>query len=148
MFTKKSKRPSRSRVGRRLDRKTRGAAVVEFAFVAPIMMLLTMGMLEMSRVVMVKQLMVNASREGARMAVLPGATTVEVVDRVKDELAAGSVTGTTISVTPTNFEASPAGTPVKVFVSVPATSVSWIPNPVFTAQATIEAETAMRKESS
>ena len=40
-------------------------------FVAPLLILLTMGMMEVGRMVMVKQLMVNASREGARRAVLP-----------------------------------------------------------------------------
>ena len=58
----RSSQGPRGRPGRRQDRV--GAAAVEFAIVAPLMFLLTMGMIEVGRMVMVKQLMVNASREG------------------------------------------------------------------------------------
>lgn len=125
-----------------------GAAVVEFAFIAPLMILLTMGMLEMGRVVMVKQLMVNASREGARQAVLPGATSGGVTSTVQEELSNGSISGATITVTPANFEGAAAGTPVTVSIQIDATDVSWVPNPAFTVQAIIDASTTMRKEGS
>ncbi len=63
-----------------------GAAVVEFAVVAPLLFMLTLGLMEVSRMVMVKQLLINASREGARLAVLPGATSDEVLALVSHEL--------------------------------------------------------------
>ncbi len=44
--------------------------MVEFAIVAPIFFLLIFGMIEFGRVVMVQQLLTNASREGARLGVL------------------------------------------------------------------------------
>ncbi|HUG68005.1 MAG TPA: TadE family protein [Pirellulaceae bacterium] len=47
-------------------RKQRGAAAVEFAAVAPIFVLLLFGMLEFGRMVMVQQILTNATREGAR----------------------------------------------------------------------------------
>ena len=50
-------------------RKRRGAAVVEFAIVAPLFFLLIFGMIEYGRMVMVQQVITNASREGARRAV-------------------------------------------------------------------------------
>ena len=55
-------------------KKRRGAAAVEFAVVAPIFLLLVFGMIEYGRMVMVQQVLTNASREGARCAVLDGAT--------------------------------------------------------------------------
>ena len=44
----------------------KGTAIVEFAFVLPIFVLLLVGVVEFSRVLMVKQVITNAAREGAR----------------------------------------------------------------------------------
>ena len=38
-----------------------GAALVEFALVAPLMMLFTMGLIDLGRMTMVRQLIINAS---------------------------------------------------------------------------------------
>ena len=59
-------------------KKRRGAAAVEFAVVAPIFLLLVFGMIEYGRMVMVQQVLTNASREGARVAVLDGSTAQQV----------------------------------------------------------------------
>lgn len=123
-----------------------GAAVVEFAVVAPLMILLTMGMMEMGRVVMVKQLLVNASREGARLAVLPEATTTEVQNAVEQELQASSINGATITLTPTVIESAPPGAPITIAISIPAADVSWIPKPMFTFSNTLSSSTTMRRE--
>ncbi len=53
---------------------------MEFAIVAPIFFMMIMGMLELGRAVMVQQVITNASREGARVAVLDGAQAVGTVD--------------------------------------------------------------------
>lgn len=124
----------------------KGAAVVEFAVVAPLMILLTTGMMEMGRVVMVKQLLVNASREGARLAVLPEATTIEVQNAVEQELQASSIHGATITLTPTVIESAPPGSPVTIAISIPAADVSWIPKPMFTFSNTLSSATTMRRE--
>jgi Flp pilus assembly protein TadG len=124
-----------------------GAAVVEFAIVGPLMIMLTMGMMEVGRAVMVKQLLVNASREGARMAILPSASSQTVIQQVQSQLAASSITGTTVTLTPPSLENAPAGTPVTVAISVNASQVSWIPNPAFTLNRTIATSTTMRRES-
>ncbi len=125
-----------------------GAAVVEFAMVAPLLFMLTLGMMEVSRMVMVKQLLINASREGARLAVLPGSTSAEVLERVSTELKAYAVNGVNIQIHPTPLEAAVAGSPVTVSLDVAAASVSWIPKPLFTFNQTLKASTTMRKESS
>ncbi|MGB6041722.1 MAG: TadE family protein, partial [Pirellulales bacterium] len=51
-------------------KKRRGVAAVEFALVAPLFVLMVMGMIEVGRAIMVQQVLTNASREGARRAVL------------------------------------------------------------------------------
>lgn len=124
-----------------------GAAAVEFAVVAPLLVMLTMGMIEISRLVMVKQLLINASREGARLAVLPTSNEQQVVSQVQSELAAGMISGATISLSPASLSIAPAGTPVTVSIQVSATSVSWLPKPMFVISQTISAATTMRRES-
>ena len=124
-----------------------GAAVVEFAFVAPLLIMLTFGMLELGRVVMVKQLLINASREGARMAILPASTAEEVIAHVQTELSNSSINGANVVVTPGSLATAQAGSPVTVAVSVSASSVSWIPKPLFVFSQTIDATTTMRRES-
>lgn len=124
-----------------------GAAVVEFAIVAPVMLIMTMGMMEVGRMVMVKQLLVNASREGARLAVLPGTSAEEVQSLVQDELTNATINGATVTITPSLLVSAGSGTPVTVNVSVPAAAVSWVPNPMFSFQTTLDASTTMRRES-
>ncbi len=125
----------------------RGAAVTEFAVVAPIMIMLTMGMIEIGRMVMVKQVMVNASREGARFGALPGTSNTEVTARVQQELSSASITGVSITVTPENLATAPAGSQVKVLLSVSASQISWVPNPLFSFSKNITTSTTMRRES-
>lgn len=131
-----------------MRRKCRvGAAVVEFAIVAPLLFLLTLGMMEVSRMVMVKQLLVNASREGARLAVLPGTSTDEVKSLVSQDLTASSVNGVEVQLQPADLSTAVVGTPITVTVNVAATSVSWLSKPLFSFNKTLTASTTMRKES-
>ncbi len=59
----------------RLCRRNRqGAAAVEFAIVAPVFFLMVFGMIEFGRAIMVKQVMTNAARDGARLAILDSPT--------------------------------------------------------------------------
>ena len=69
----------------------RGAAVVEFALIAPIFILLVFGMIEFGRMVMVQQVLTNASREGARLAVLDGTTTSDVTTAVGNYLTNAAI---------------------------------------------------------
>lgn len=124
-----------------------GAAVVEFAVVAPIMIMLTMGLMEVGRMVMVKQLMLSASREGARLGTLPGVSEGEVIERVQDELKGVGINGVSVTVTPANLIAAPSGTAVTVSLSVPSSQISWVNTPMFSANTVIDASTTMRRES-
>ncbi len=137
----------KTRIKNRIHQKNLGAAAVEFAVVAPLLVMLTFGMIEISRVVMVKQLLINASREGARLAVLPTANEQQVISQVQSELASALISGATISLSPQSLSLAPAGTPVTVSIQVNATSVSWLPKPMFVISQTISAATTMRRES-
>lgn len=68
----------------RKTRETRkGAALVEMALVLPIFFAVTLGIVEFGRAMMVGQLVTNAAREGARIAVLDGSSNGQVVDVIK-----------------------------------------------------------------
>lgn len=54
--------------------KSRAAAIVEFAVLAPVLITILFGILEYGYMFFVRQTLVNAAREGCRMAVLQSAT--------------------------------------------------------------------------
>jgi Flp pilus assembly protein TadG len=124
----------------------RGAALVEFAFVAPVLLLLVMGMIESGRLVMVQQVLTNATREGARHAVLDGATTASTNAVVNDFLTASRISGAVVTVTPDPPSNAVFGDPVTVSVQVPFGQVSWLPTPMFLSGKTLSATTVMRRE--
>jgi hypothetical protein len=127
-------------------RKRRGAAAVEFAVVAPVFLLLVFGMIEYGRMVMVQQVITNASREGARVAVLDGSTAQEVQDTVTQYLNSGSIQGAVITIDPANPTDAGFGDPVTVSVDIGFSQVSWLPSPMYLGGRTLSATTAMRRE--
>jgi Flp pilus assembly protein TadG len=134
------------KVFRMCRRNRRGAAVVEFAVVAPLFITLVFGMIEYGRMVMVQQLIVNAAREGCRKGVLDGATTAQVQSTVTTYLSNASVNGATVTVNPSPPSSAGYGAPVTVTVSIPFSQVSWIPTPMFLSGKTLTASSVMRRE--
>ncbi|MEM6798273.1 MAG: TadE family protein [Planctomycetota bacterium] len=57
-----------NRLRRNADQTRRGAVAVEFAFVAPVLVTLMMGVIEVNRVFEAQNLIETAAREGARFA--------------------------------------------------------------------------------
>jgi len=120
---------------------------VEFAVVAPVFFLLIFGMIEFGRMVMVQQIITNASREGARVGVLDGATTSGVVTQVTNYLDGSGISGATVTVDPNPPTDASWGEPVTVDVSVPFGQVSWLPAPMFVGgDMELTASTSMRRE--
>lgn len=128
----------------RLARR-RGAAAVEFALVAPLLVVLVFGMIEFGRMFMAEQVLTNAAREGARKAVLPGATDAQAQTTIDDYLSGASITGHSRSVSPSTTSAE-GGTAITVTVSVPYNQVSWLPVSTFLPGKTLSAKVVMRKE--
>ena len=140
-------RSGKGREPRRLSRsRRRGTAIVEFAIVAPLFFLVILGIIEFGRMVMVQQILTNASREGARRAVLEGATAPDVETIVTDYLTNTSVSGATVTVAPGSLSGIGFGDPVSVTVSVPFDRVSWVPAPWFLGGKTLSAQSVMRAE--
>lgn len=114
--------------------------------VAPVLFLLILGIIEFGRAIMVQQALTNASREGARQAVLDTATTANVTAAVTNYLSGGSIDGTTVTVSPDPPNSAGFGQTVSVTVSVPFNQVSWLPTPMFVGGRTLRATSTMRRE--
>jgi hypothetical protein len=127
----------------------RAAAAVEFAVVAPVFFLMIFGMVEYGRMVMVQQVLTNASREGARLAVIDGSDCADVEAHVESYLtnAAIDLTGVVVTVTPDPPDSAGFGEPITVSVSIPFSEVSWLPTPMYLGGETLTATTVMRRES-
>jgi len=124
-----------------------GAAMIEFAIVAPLMILFTLGIIEMGRMTMVKQVLTNISREGARMATLPDATNTTVQTQIEQLLTGSKITGATVALNPSSISSAPSGSLVTVTIAVTAENVSWLNTPLFMGGKSLTASTSMRRES-
>lgn len=75
------------RTSRKLKRVAKGAATVEFAFIAPLFLLMLGGIIEFGQAFKMEHLLSNACRRGARTAVFSGSTTSQVQTNVKKQCA-------------------------------------------------------------
>ena len=75
--------------GMRWRRDDRGTALIEMAFTLPLLLLISIGIIEFGRAFQTWQVLTNAAREGARVAVLPGINDSMVTARVNEYIQAG-----------------------------------------------------------
>lgn len=151
-------RPMKTRRLTSLTQDRRGTALVEMALVLPIFVAVTLGIVEFGRAMMVGQLVTNAAREGARLAIIDGSTNQDVEDYIEDFLAesAGIQSAdltVTITVAPAEGNPNPnnqvaAALPrdlVTVFISVPFNKVSYVAGNYLNGK-TLSGRSAMRHE--
>ena len=74
-------------------RNDRGQAMIETAIVLPILLLVSVSIFEIGRAYQTAQVLTNAAREGARVAVMPGSKAADVQQLVKDYLKNGQLGG-------------------------------------------------------
>ncbi|MFN2384205.1 MAG: TadE/TadG family type IV pilus assembly protein [Gemmatimonadota bacterium] len=67
-------------------RCNRGQSLVEFALILPVLLGLIIGIYEFGRAWNVYQVLTNAAREGARLAVIPTSTESQVISTIEDGL--------------------------------------------------------------
>ena len=70
----------------------RGAELVEFALVFPMLLLVMVGIMDFGFLFQRYEVLTAAAREGARIAILPGYTDADVQSRVTAYLTAGGLT--------------------------------------------------------
>lgn len=74
-----------------MRRGERGAALLETAIALPLVLLVSVGIFEFGRAFQTWQVVTNAAREGARVAVLPNPVVGSVEGRVTAYLTAGQL---------------------------------------------------------
>lgn len=132
--------------------------MVEMAIVLPVFVLVSLGVIEFGRALMVANMVTNSAREGARMAVLDGSSNTEVQKAVTDFLSStlnvksGDVT-VGITITPAAGNPNPnnqcasakARDLIAVNVQVPYSKVALIPAK-FLQNTALQGNSAMRHE--
>jgi Flp pilus assembly protein TadG len=133
--------------------RSRGQALAEFALVAPMFLLVFFGIIEAGRFIFYYETLNNATREGARYAIVNGANTIgcptgpaapgstpcdtsgeDVKQRVRD--AAFGVMGTSVTVDPEWSPDNGRGSTVKVTATYSYTSlIPLVPLPAITVEA-------------
>lgn len=136
------------RIARR-RRGRRGQALVEFALLLPVLLMLILGLIDFARAWNVYQVVTDAAREGARMAVIDnGMTQGEAEDVVEAALSAAALDP---SIATINFVGwgGLRGDPLSVQVEYPYT-LQWIGALMQfssgTNQLTLKSEITMRIE--
>jgi Flp pilus assembly protein TadG len=72
-------------------RNQKGAALLEAAITVPIILLISVGIFEFGRAYQTWQVLTNAAREGARIAVLEGTTDADIRTTVNNYLKGGGL---------------------------------------------------------
>lgn len=114
-----------------------GAATIEVAMVAPFILFLVFGSVEFGRMMMVKQSLTNAAREGCRHASLATVLNHDSAESVVRDLLDGVIVGSqdpsvvSVTITP-EFHGSPSsGTEIVTLVEVDCADISWLPETLF-----------------
>jgi Flp pilus assembly protein TadG len=88
-------------------RRQRGAALLETALTLPMVLLVAVGIFEFGRAYQTWQVLTNASREAARVAVLPGASLGTITQRARTYMESGQLPeadAATVSLTPVTLD--------------------------------------------
>lgn len=96
-----------------------GAVTVEFAIVAPLIFLLFLGAIEMTRLNFIRHTVANAAYEAARQMIVPGGTAEDAEERANSLLTMVGV-GQGVHV-----EVSETSNQVSATVTVPVNQNSW-----------------------
>ncbi len=105
---------------RKLTKSERGSTAVEFALILPILATLTFGMIDFGRMLWFQEILVNATRDGARQGTLfnSGNGQGEIQGFVAQALANGGVPSAGLNVT-VNGLGTGQGNPLTVTSSIP-----------------------------
>jgi Flp pilus assembly protein TadG len=110
----------KSIIRRHRSRRRSGNALLDMAFVLPILLALTFGAVEYGYAIYVKHALAGAAREGARVAMLAGATQAQVQTAVDTSMQTAGFPQAKYTrpatITPAGWATSSAGTTVRVEV--------------------------------
>jgi Flp pilus assembly protein TadG len=84
---------------KRLWKTEHGAELIEFAMTFPLLLLVVMGIMDFGLLFQQYEVLTNAAREGARVAVLPGYGTTDIQTRVNQYIQATNLTPANVTTT-------------------------------------------------
>lgn len=117
----------------KLRRRDVGAAMVEFALVLPLMLLVIGGVVDFGRMLFTEVTLTNAAREGARAAVVSTATTTDIQNRAQAASPGLTITtaatpGGTPCATPGGNATVTVSAPFTWFILAPVSGVAGLPS--------------------
>lgn len=127
------------------SRPRRGAATVEFAMTVPILFLLVFGAIEICRLNIMRHTAENAAYEGARRAIVPGATAAQAQQAASNILSIVGVSGADVAVSVTPAVIADETSEVTVTVEIPVGNHGWLV-PTFTNGLTLRRSCTLLRE--
>jgi hypothetical protein len=130
---------------RKRHKKRNAAAIVELAFVLPILFTLLFGTIEACAMLHLQQTLEIAAYESARISLVPTSKTKLVQETAERFFKNRNVNEGTITISPSNFETLPIGTNITILVTAPASGNLPLP-PMFFSGKSLSASCSMMKE--
>lgn len=132
----------------RMNRKHRGLAAVEMAFLLPMLLLLLFGMVEYGGLFWRASQLETIARTGARTGALSGGTTAAVTTACTTLLTANGLgsSGYTLTLAPTNPAVLASGAQFTVTISVPYSAITLTNCPLVPVPAILTRSCTMAKE--
>ena len=126
-------------------RREAGQALVEFALILPVLLLLLLAAVDFARAYFTLQVVTNAAREGARIGIISGRTTSDVNNTVSARLNSGGLTASS-TISATGVDGALPGDPITVTVSYPFQTLTGSFIPGWSGTITLSQTTVMRHE--
>lgn len=104
----------------RQTERRRGIAITELAVCLPVLLLISISVIELATLIFAKQAITIAAYEGAHRAVQPAATAADANAAAQAILNQRRITGAQITVTPANLDSIDIGEFFTVRVTAPA----------------------------
>lgn len=122
-----------------------GVAAVEFAVIAPVLVFVVIGMLELARGLQIKETLTDAARKGCRTGLPSTGTNAAVIADINTVLTNNNLSSTAATITiqvngvSVDVSTAAANTPISVKVAIPYSSTGSITG-FFLTGASIESE--------
>lgn len=104
-----------------------GAALVEFAVVLPVLVLILLGTIETCTMIFLRQSLTIAAYEGARVSIVPESEESDVRNAATHLLNLRRIKNATVKVSPSDIEKAPYGSFIRVEVTAPCSQNSVLP---------------------
>lgn len=131
-------------IRKRKTRERKGAAVVELAICLPVLVLLAVGTISANSMIFFKQALKITAYEGARVSLIVGSSTPQVVAQCEGILLQRRIRNAKVSVTP-DVESAAAGEIITVSVEAPCADNGLIAAMFFSGQVYSESVSMMKE---